>query len=173
MTNLEYNGVKIFGDDSEILLEKSLDGGFHHFHVCCGCHKVHEVTMRVKGEGQLLSSHWLLPHPKESAKIISELQSVTPDLIQYELANERAANEIEHLKRERDIAVLGGAKILLELGDSKTEVTTLRAKLDKVCEAGEYLLDANRTVNIYANDEWRTRRGALEDAITAAREGEK
>jgi hypothetical protein len=193
MTNLEYNGVKIFGDDSEILLEKSLDGGFHHFHVCCGCHKVHEVTMRVKGEGQLLSSHWLLPHPKESAKIISELQSVTPDLIQYELANERAANEIEHLKRERDIAVLGGAKILLELGDSKTEVTTLRAKLATVCEAASATQrafeeqaecdDCDAKAEAMGGrvdplcdvcmERWAVSADALDDAITAAREGKK
>ena len=157
MTNLEYSGVKIFADDSEILLEKSLDGGFHHFHVCCGCHKVHEVTMRVKGEGQLLSSHWLLPHPKESAKIISELQSVTPDLIQYELANERAADEI----------------------------ASLRAKLDAVCEAAEdaigfacqhdseghiTFIDRSQPIAQYSDDgpdAWPAR---LHAAIAAARE---
>ena len=147
MSTLEYNGVKIFADDSEILLEKSLDGGFHHFHVCCGCHKVHEVTMRVKGEGQLLSSHWLLPHPKESAKIISELQSVTPDLIQYELANERAADEI----------------------------ASLRAKLDAVCEAGATL--ASEVLDICEDPFCDGPRClacvAMKAAIAAAREGEK
>ena len=60
-----------------------------------------------------------------------------------------------------------------EVATAAAELASLRTKLDKVCDAGEYLLDANRTVNIYANDEWRTRRGALEDAIAAAREGEK
>jgi len=63
------------------------------------------------------------------------------------------------------------AALAMDLLDARAEIDALRAKLDKVCDAGEYLLDANRTVNIYANDEWRTRRGALEDAITAARAG--
>jgi hypothetical protein len=53
--------------------------------------------------------------------------------------------------------------------DLAADLLDARAALRAVCEAGEGLLDANRTVNIYANDEWRTSRGGLEDAIDAAR----
>jgi len=138
MSTLEYNGVKIFADDSEILLEKSLDGGFHHFHVCCGCHKVHEVAMRVKGKGQLLSSRWLLPHPKESAKIISELQSVTPDLIQYELANERAADEIASLRAKLAAVCRAGETLMLDVDKHSTGAFLSADDLyDAIAAAGE------------------------------------
>ena len=82
---------------------------------------------------------------------------------------------------DKDLAVMVATKgdwdtevadeVALNLRDARADLAALRTKLDKVCEAGEYLLDANRTVNIYANDEWRTRRGALEAAIAAARAG--
>ena len=41
------------------------------------------------------------------------------------------------LTRREKLAVLDGVKVMLELGDAKTEIATLRARLDALCDAAE------------------------------------
>ena len=179
----EYNGVRIFADEfGRVEVERSHDGLFHFFHVCCGCHKVHDVTFYISESKTRMVSTWQLPHPTQSAKITDGLpEAHEKDLIVYELANKRAADEIEHLKWQRDLAVLDGAKILLELGDTKTEIETLRAKLEAVCEAGKDLRDTAFCDVIIALNCPRgdcdcctcEAVGKFDAALAAAREGEK
>lgn len=103
MSTLLHNGLRVVADDEtgRIFTVKSLDGGFHFFHVCCGCHKVHEAHFYVKDEGNTLVSEWELPLPEESTKIVAGLPpALEKDLIVYELANFRAAEEIKRLKQQ-------------------------------------------------------------------------
>jgi len=100
--SIEYNGVNIFDDGdapSDVVIERGSDGSGVFFHVCCGCHKTHAVTVR---SGLLaFTMRYEMPDLADAEKIAASVSAVKEkDLLVFERANDDARAEIERLRGE-------------------------------------------------------------------------
>ena len=98
--SIEYNGVNIFDDGdapSDVVIERGSDGSGVFFHVCCGCHKTHAVTVR---SGLLaFTMRYEMPDLADAEKIAASVSAVKEkDLLVFERANDDARAEIAALK---------------------------------------------------------------------------
>jgi len=100
MSELLFNGLRIFPDESgDMKCERSLDGRFHFYEVCCGCHKVHEVSVKINNNGDEARIRWTLPILAEAEKIVAGLTPAhEKDLLVFERVNDDLRTEIARLK---------------------------------------------------------------------------
>ena len=208
--SIEYNGVNIFDDGdapSDVVIERGSDGSGVFFHVCCGCHKTHAVTVR---SGLLaFTMRYEMPNLADAEKIAASVSAVKEkDLLVCERANDDARAEIARLNARLD-DVYGtdpcskcGCKLVVRAAEIAAlraalkrchDLIQVRAKLEAVCDAASATQrafeeradcpDCDAKADAMGGrvdplcdvcmERWAVSHDAVDDALAAAREGEK